>query len=166
MEAFQASCARSRTGWRTLDALGLANREQIIYTIMYDTAPNCTITGLPAITIRPWIFSTIRQPKHDLNVSRYDHQKDVSILYPHLAGKIVYSLLRHEEDSGREYALHEFTPCAAIESLQSFLPENGQQPVKRRFVPLSARMSCLQSTLHDASKKEESTHELYVGKNA
>ena len=117
---------------------------------MYDTTPNCTITGLSAM--RPWTFSS-RQPKHDPNVS---HQEVVSTPSPHLAGKLVYSLLRHEEDSGREYALHELTPCAAIESLQSFLFENGQESVERRSVPLSARMSCLQSTLHDASEKKES----------
>lgn len=49
----------------------------------------------------------------------------VNVMFPYLAGKLIYSLLCYKEDGGREYALDELTPCAAIQSLESFLLENG-----------------------------------------
>lgn len=74
--------------------------------------------------------------------------------FVYLVSKVVYSLLCCKEDGGREYALEEFTPCAAIQSLESFLLENGQKPMKSRSVTLGALISCLQSTLDNASGKK------------
>lgn len=111
---------------------------------------NITITGHSATTTRSWTFSTTKQSWHDPTSAIITI---ASTFFPYLVGKIIYSPLRHEENSGREYALEEFSPCAAIQSLQSFLLENGHKPMQRRFVALRARMARLQATLHNASQR-------------
>lgn len=136
----------------------LANREQTIITILHFRTNDWWYDALIIIIGSKLLLLISKlglfQRRDSLGmIQRQSSRVSSKRHFVYLAGIVVYSPLCHKEDGGREYALEEFTPCAAIQSLESFLLENGQKPMKSRSVTLSALMSRLQSTLDNASEK-------------
>lgn len=130
------------------------NRAQTSYvvTITYEytiIALHCLLSE-PGLLQQQDSLSTIQcQLSRPLQGARY------------LVGEIVYPFLCYKEDSGREYALQELTSRAAIQSMESFLLENGKKSMERSFVTLGVCISRLQSTLDNASEGGTSTRQSY-----